>query len=269
MSKVNKLTKKSIHDFGEQWSHFTKNDNYYGSAEIFLDICGPEFDEEKIHDAFIVDVGAGTGRLVGPLLSCGAKSILAIEPSAAFKVLLENTSQYGESVRALQIPGDQLPSGLQADLIVSIGVLHHIPDPKPVMNAIYNSLKKGGTILIWLYGSEGNWPYLIFVRPLRFITVKLPHSWLLKISKCLEPLLHFYAKLCKYVNLPLNTYMQNHIAKLDKEARVITIYDQLNPAYSKYYSRNEAIELMRMANFKDIVCKHRHGYSWTLYGTKD
>lgn len=45
------------------------------------------------------------------------------------------------------------------------------------------------------------------------------------------------------------------------------IYDQLNPAYAKYYRRDEARALLEDAGFQDVRLHHRHGYSWTVLGT--
>jgi SAM-dependent methyltransferase len=37
-----------------------------------------------------------------------------------------------------------------------IGVLHHITDPKPSVEAAYKALRPGGHFLVWLYGKEGD-----------------------------------------------------------------------------------------------------------------
>jgi len=59
-------------------------------------------------------------------------------------------------ITALNLSGDRLPVEPQCDLVVSIGVLHHIPDPDPVVAAAYRALVPGGRLLVWLYGREGN-----------------------------------------------------------------------------------------------------------------
>jgi hypothetical protein len=46
------------------------------------------------------------------------------------------------------------------------------------------------------------------------------------------------------------------------------MYDQLNPAYAKYYTRTEAIDLLERAGFVNVRVHHRHGYSWTVIGEK-
>lgn len=52
-----------------------------------------------------------------------------------------------------------------------------------------------------------------------------------------------------------------------RQRRVI-IYDQLNPAYAKYYTRAEALALLTEAGLVNVACHHRHGYSWTVLGTR-
>jgi hypothetical protein len=46
------------------------------------------------------------------------------------------------------------------------------------------------------------------------------------------------------------------------------VFDQLNPAYAKYYTKEEAIDLLRSAGFSNIEIHHRHGYSWTIVGER-
>ena len=58
------------------------------------------------------------------------------------------------------------------------------------------------------------------------------------------------------------------MGKLTPDKRRLNIYDQLNPAYAKYYTSQEAEALLREAGFDNILLYHRHGYSWTVIGTK-
>jgi hypothetical protein len=62
--------------------------------------------------------------------------------------------------------------------------------------------------------------------------------------------------------------MRDIIAKLPYQKRFLVVYDQLNPHYAKYYKRHEAEELLTKAGFKDVRTHHRHGYSWSVVGTK-
>jgi hypothetical protein len=62
--------------------------------------------------------------------------------------------------------------------------------------------------------------------------------------------------------------MREVIARLTPAKRRLVIYDQLNPAYAKYYTRTEAHALLERAGFVDIQLYHRHGYSWSVVGTR-
>ena len=263
------LKDKTIRDFGEQWLAFRDNPAYYGSVELLADIFGPLIDVATIKGARVAEIGSGTGRIVNMLLDAGAAHVTAVEPSQALLVLKENTASRNDRVEYINAPGEALPPRLGLDLVVSIGVLHHIPDPAPVVRAAYQSLRPGGKMLVWLYGREGNASYLRVVEPLRKITVRMPHWALEGLSVGLTFALSSYIGACRFLPLPMRPYMRGVLANFPFSVRKLTIYDQLNPAYAKYYTRDEAIGLLSDAGFQDVTAFHRHGYSWTVAGAKE
>ena len=115
---------------------------------------------------------------------------------------------------------------------------------------IYESLKPNGKFIIWLYGKEGNKLYLLIFDNFRKITKFLPDKILNFISIILNVFLSAYIFVCKYINLPLRNYMINVISKCSFEKRKFIIFDQLNPSYSKYYSKNEVENLLKKSGFK-------------------
>jgi SAM-dependent methyltransferase len=262
------LKTQTIRDFGEQWTVFSDNPAYYGSADLLVDLFGPLLSLDEVQDQRVADIGSGSGRIVNMLLDAGAKHVHAVEPSAAMKVLRKNTAARRDQVTYVHGPGEMLPSGLDLDLVVSIGVLHHIPDPRPVARAAWRALRPDGRFLVWLYGREGNETYLRVVEPLRKITVRLPHEALITLSSIMGVLLNGYVVLCRFLPLPMRPYMREVLAKFPNRIRRLTIYDQLNPAYAKYYTRDEAISLLINEGFVDVQLYHRHGYSWTVVGRR-
>ena len=46
------------------------------------------------------------------------------------------------------------------DFVFSLGVIHHIPNYQKVCSNIFNSLKKNGQFVCWVYGYEGNEIYI-------------------------------------------------------------------------------------------------------------
>lgn len=260
------LGAETIRDFGDQWTAYPENEGAYASLDTLKDLVAP-FDTKNFENSVVADIGSGSGRIVNMLLEAGAQHVYAVEPSKSFEVLKENTRESSEKITYLNIPGDELEEH-DLDYVVSFGVIHHIPHPAATMRAIHASLKEGGKAIIWLYGKEGNGLYLLFVQPLRLITKRLPHTVLHGLSKVLDFFLSRYIWLCRHFKLPMRDYMINVVGKWTPHIRLVTIYDQLNPAYAKYYTKDEALRLMKDAGFKSVSINHRHGYSWTVIGEK-
>lgn len=258
---------KVIDDFGEQWTQFRHNRGYYASLDLLVDLLGPLIDPTEFRDKVIAEVGSGTGRIINMLAQTAPKRLIAIEPSAAIEPLRENTSNAPCSIEYLNVRGDEWAYP-DLDFVVSFGVLHHIPDPTSTVRTVFENLKPGGKAIVWLYGREGNELYLRFVGPLRSVTTNLPHALLMALVWILYLPLKVYIGLCRFLPLPMRKYMRDHLQRLDGPAQRLTIYDQLNPAWAKYYTREQAEELLRAGGFVDVRSVHRHGYSWTVVGTK-
>jgi len=202
------------------------------------------------------------------LLDAGAEHVLALEPSAAFEVLQRNLAHHGQRVTCVLARGDELAPEPPVDLVFAIGVLHHIPEPGPVAAAAYAALRPGGRVVVWLYGKEGNAVYLALVTPLRWVTTRLAAAPTEILARVLNVCFTGYMRLARRVPLPLRGYITHVFGHFTPERRVQVIYDQLKPAYARYYTRGEAEVLLRNAGFQDVHVHHRHGYSWTVIGTK-
>jgi SAM-dependent methyltransferase len=268
MSGSDKIDRQTIADFGRQWLSFTDNTGHYGSVELLADIVEPLLPLIELKEARVAEIGSGSGRIVNMLLDAGAASVVAVEPSDAVATLRQNTQARRDQVHILNMTGDQLPAGQNLDLVVAIGVLHHIVDPLPVVRAAFGALRPGGKILIWLYGREGNELYLATVGRLRSVTKRLPHTVLSALSEALTVAADLYGLLCRAIRLPMRDYVLNVYAKLGRDKRKLVIYDQLNPAYSRYYAEGEARALLEQGGFVNVRLHHRHGYSWTVIGER-
>jgi len=260
--------KRTITDFGDQWSRYQDSGGWYGSQEMLADIFGPLLTLNDIRDKYVAEIGSGSGRIVNMLIMSDVKHIVAIEPSNAFPVLQRNTKAYGGRVECLHLRGDRIPQDRGFDYVFSIGVLHHIEDPAPSVKAAYGSLKSGGKMLIWIYGREGNETYLKFVEPMRRLTSRLSAPVLAILCHLINLWLAVYIGLCRLFPLPLHSYVNNVLVKLSWRKRHLIIYDQLNPTVAHYYHEGEARELLEQAGFQQVRLHHRHGYSWTVIGTK-
>ncbi len=265
---MNDLTENTIEDFGAQWTRFRENGDYYGSVALLQDLLGPLLAIESIAGRRVAEIGSGSGRIVLMLMRVGAAEVTAVEPSRAIEVLRENTQEFRSRITYIQSRGEGIPQDRNFDYVFSIGVLHHIPDPDPVVLAAFGALRPGGQILIWLYGKEGIEAYLWFVLPVRQMIRRLPDSLLAGLCHGLNLLLTPYVWLCRFLPLPMRRYMRSHVAKLSRHARYVTLFDQINPTEVRYYREAQARDLLERAGFRDVRLYHRHGYSWTAIGTK-
>ncbi|HVE48664.1 MAG TPA: class I SAM-dependent methyltransferase [Casimicrobiaceae bacterium] len=267
---IMKTDEKTIRDFGEQWTKYSDAEGFFGSVALLADFIEP-FQATAFRGARVADVGAGTGRFVVALLELGASQVIAVEPSAAAEVVREKTRRFGpDRVSVLNITGDKIPADASLDYAISVGVLHHIVDPRPVVAAVFEALKPGGQFVVWLYGKEGNGLYLSLVLPIRALSKHLPATGKAVITRLLDIPLALYVACCKQwpsAPLPLSRYMTEILGKLEPDKRRLVIYDQLNPHYAKYYTRSEAEQLLRSSPF-EVAVHHRKGYSWVVIGTK-
>lgn len=259
---------RTVADFGEQWQHFRDIDGFFGSVELLRDTLGPLLSVEELRGLRTADIGAGAGRSTLMLIQAGAASVVALEPSPAVEQLRENTTHVREKVQVVHGTGDALAPDLDLDLVFSYGVLQFIPDPQPTLRAGYRALRPGGRIVIWVYGKEGNGLYLLLLLILRSFTTALPHALLSALCAVLNVFLGAYIWLCRLAPLPLHQYMRYTLGEYEWSHRRVVIYDQLNPTYVVYHTRDEARALLEDAGFTDVKLHHRHGYSWTVIGSR-
>lgn len=266
MKPTEQLAAQVVADFGRQHVHYPDNDGYFGSSEFFRDTVEPLMTEADFRGAHVAEIGAGSGRIVQMLLAAGTAKVFALEPGDGVELIRKNYHN-DPRVECVRATGEFLPDR-QFDIVLSIGVLHHIPDPIPAVRAAYRALRPGGRMLVWLYGWEGNELYLAFILPLRRITRRLPHRVNVGLAWLLQFPLAAYIGLSRILPVPMHRYMVEVTGKLTADKRRHQIYDQLNPEWAKYYRRDEVERLMRDAGFSNIQVHHRHGYSWTATGVK-
>jgi len=258
--------KDSYKDFGNQFITDNKINDYWGGIQNFKDIIFP-FNPKLIKNKVIMEVGSGSGRIIKNLLKFLPQRIVSIEPSKAIGVAKKNNS-FIKIIKFKKIKGENLQYKNKFDYVFSLGVIHHIPKYDLVCKKIYNSLKKNGKFICWVYGYEGNELYIFIFNNLRRVTIMLPDFILRIITNFLNIILYIYIFLCNFIPLPLKKYMINVFSKFSYEKRNYVIFDQLNPSYAKYFKKEEIYDLLKNNRFKKIKLYHRHKYSWTAIAQK-
>lgn len=138
-------------DFGEEWRYFSQNlAEYEEWARAYFDLLEPETPSEVVLDA-----GCGMGRWAYTV-GRRARTLLAVDLSSsvdqAAQVLsgLPNTHVVQADLHQLPFP----PATF--DLIYSLGVLHHLPDPLRGLDRLVWHLKDGGRFLAYFYYALDN-----------------------------------------------------------------------------------------------------------------
>jgi len=151
--------------FGYEWTMFSKYD--VDNFRLFIQPMGKEFFAGK----FGLDVGCGAGRHVRQVTALGGE-IIGVDISHA----VDSAFQMNETCAVAHfVQGDVFNLPFQRnvfDFIYSLGVLHHLPDPKAGFLKLPPHLKPGAPIFIWVYYRTRRKELLEYVRK---ITSHLPH----------------------------------------------------------------------------------------------
>lgn len=257
--------KKSYKDFGNQFSVDNDITEFWGSVSLLKEIISP-FNLDLIENKKIMEVGVGSGRIINNLAKFNPKQIVGIEPSIAINIAKKNIDF--PKLELLNIEAQNMKFNNEFDFVFSLGVIHHIPEYKEALKKIHVSLKDDGKFIIWVYGKEGNELYLLIFNNLRKITIILPDLILRIFSQFLTITTYFYGFLCKFISLPLKDYFINVFNKFSFKHRSYVIFDQLNPSYSKYFTKQELIKNLEEAGFKIEILNHRLKYSYTAICSK-
>ncbi len=167
--------------FGFQWHRFDALRDIY--EQQFLDWIAP-VDRSFFIGRIVLEGGCGKGRHTALAARFGAKAVLAIDLSSAVDVCFRNCREL-PNVHVVQADILHLPLRRRFDYGFSVGVLHHLPDPRQGFLSLASKVKPKGAISVWVYGAEGNGWITHFVDPVRTtITSRMP-KWLLYASSWL------------------------------------------------------------------------------------
>jgi SAM-dependent methyltransferase len=266
--------------FGWQWTHFSQLHERGVYVEQLLDWIAP-LTAADVRDRVVLDAGCGMGRLAAACSALGAREVVAVDISTAVEAAYANTRDL-PNVHVVQADLTALPLARDPgafELIVSIGVLHHLPDPEAGFAALVRHLDAGGTIAVWLYGYEGNeWlvRYVDGVR--RRLTSRLPYRALEALSIALA--------------LPLEVLLTLVYGPADRWARLAglrkrlpypyllwlsrygfrhtchVVFDHLVAPKAEYLARDAVAAWFERAGLHDTTITARNANSWRGYGRR-
>ena len=231
--------------FEREWKVWGAGSKIYGmdkqkyKEDLFQRRSGHTLNDEFFRGKIVLEGGCGHG-MAGEILATSAKEYIGLDLGSGIDVARARTKHL-PNVHLVQGSILTAPfSDACADVVFSIGVIHHIPDPKSAFQALVRVNKPGGLLLIWVYPKEG----IIWetVNPtVRAITTRLPERAVYSLAGALVPLM--------YVVQP---YAHTRPSENSWRENMQSLYDWLAPKYQYHYSPEELSQWFKESGYSDM-----------------
>ena len=260
MTKSKDVLSGSVDRFGYEWNKYSEIIPEY--EKQFLGWIFP-LKKEDFKGKLVLDAGCGIGRNSFWPLKYGAKKVVGFDfDERTVKVARKNL----ESFKNCQIFHNSIYDinfKDKFDIAFSIGVIHHLAEPRKAIANLVKSVKRGGKVLIWVYGYENNEWVVKYINPLRKITSKLPLALVNLLSYFFSIPLYFYLKIFRQKH----PYMKN-ISKFRLWHLHSIVFDQLIPKIANYWKKDEALALFNNQGLNKVKIYNVNGNSWSVIGEK-
>lgn len=265
---------ETAENFGWQWTHFTQEDTRYADQFLgWLQPVTPEFFKGKV----VIEGGCGKGRHTQLAAEWGARDVVGIDLSAAVETAYTAT-RHLPNAHIVQTDIYNLPLDRSFDYAFSVGVLHHLPDPKGGFESLASKVKPGGHISAWVYGAENNEWITRWVNPVREkLTSRMNQRALLQLSKIPAASVYLATKLIYgplnksrtgesiAKHLFYNDYLKA-IAPFGWREQHTIVFDHLVAPTAFYLSRQEFEKWWSDIGAKDVVITWHNKNSWCGFG---
>lgn len=213
----------------------------------------------------ILDVGCGMGRNSYWPMKWGASSVTAFDYDERSVARAKETLKEFPTATVLYKSAYDIDWKNEFDIAFSIGVIHHLSDPKLAIKNMITALKPGGKLLVWCYSYEGNEWIVKYVDPVRIhITSKLSPAIVHFLSYFCSIPLYFFAKFFHRKNgylTQLSTFDFWHLHSI--------VFDQLIPDVANYWRKEEMFELVEGLAVENILVEAPPNNSgWILTAIK-
>jgi SAM-dependent methyltransferase len=268
------IQKNTQESFGYQWLRYDVQDDRE-DREIFL--SDSQLSEKELHSKIILDAGCGMGRYTRIAGQLGGE-IVGVDLSQS---ILKAYQKNRDNPTAHIVQGDLLNLPFrkqQFDIIYSLGVLHHTPDPRQAFCNLSECLKQKGVMSIWVYGTAGKFRDFE-TNPLRGERRKYVNSnfakriyWLivsareflsnaarLITTRIYLPFLYLLCyPLAALGKIPLVKYLTASVHK-NSRVRLQENFDWFSPQYQSHHTKEEIVGWFEDVKL-DILSILDHGF---------
>ena len=258
---------RTAESFGFEWQQFrTVRPEWLRNFLAYMAPHGPEHFQGKL----VLDAGSGMGRHAYHAAKFGAR-VVALDIGSAIDVAYRNARAAGE-VLAVQADLDDPPLSRGVfDLVYSIGVLHHLPDPARGLRSLVRLARPGGEVRIYVYSDlRENWlkrALLPLTDLARVVTVRLPHRLLYLVSFPIALVL------TAIFVLPARVLRRHSLTRRLAAAMPLAAYaeypfgvcfndqfDRLGTPIERRYGREQVRVWLEEAGLVDVEVLHHYGW---------
>lgn len=173
-----KHQKKTAESFAYEWKYIYKENDY--EKNNFFHFLSPFLKETDLKGKKTLDIGCGSGRFTKWAALSGTEVSFGSDLGETVEVAYDMTKDI-QNICIIQADIYRMPFSSVFDISYSIGVLHHLPQPKQGFLRLPKTLTPGGQFLIWVYNRRNNARAIYFYEPLRDLLKKLPKPVLFKL----------------------------------------------------------------------------------------
>ncbi len=245
--------------FGYQWEKYASMHPAYEAQFRNWTDMGPD----DFVDKDVLDAGCGMGRNSYWPLAWGAKSVTAFDNDDRSLASTRAALAEFKNVHIERHDISHTPWKSEFDIVLCIGVLHHLRNPRLALRNFVRALRPGGTLVVWVYSYEGNELKVPLINALRLFTSWLPlqlvHVLSYLFSVPLYLLIHAGVLRAPYYR-QLSTFDFWYVHSI--------VFDQLIPAVANYWRKDEIETLAQGLGLSVRIERPKNGMGWILTGIK-
>jgi SAM-dependent methyltransferase len=236
--------------FSYEWNRFRKTqlDSQTGRTDTRDRLqASLSFPLEELRGKLVLDAGCGMGRFAEIVHRYGGEYV-GVDYSFAIDAAQANAGHLN-GVHFVQADLFHLPFADEVfDVVMSLGVLHHTPDPRRAFASLPRVLKPGGRLTVTVYDA-GNKVYVANSRFWRRFSTRLPKRALHALSYAAAPLYYLWT-------LPGLGWLLRSAAFISLERdwrwRVLDTFDWYSPRYMSWHTHYEVFGWFKENGFEQV-----------------